>query len=273
MLYKVEARTPRGDLLTLPLDDISGGYIVADIQGLDPIKATVTTTKFANARGAAYQSSTLPERNIILSLEYDKFHEDTVEVLRNRLYPFFMSMQEVRLRFYMTSGLTVDIDGYSESMDSPLFVQDPKVDISIICPLPDFIATTPTVISGMSTSNTSARTVTYDGNAPVGMVFRVAVAATTTDITFYHTTPDGNLYSMEFSGSLIAGDVLTISTIEGDKYAILTRAGVESSVLYGISPQSKWLELTHGDNLIRAYATSSPGSPVTITYTGKYGGL
>lgn len=272
MLYKVEARTPRGDLLTLQLEDISNGYIVAEINGLDPIKASITTTKFANARGAAYQSSTLPERNITLTLEYDKFHVDSVEVLRNRLYPFFMSMQEVSLRFYMESGLTVDIDGYSESMESPLFVQDPKADISIICPEPDFIATTPIIETGLFTSDGSPRYVNYDGTAPVGLVFVVNVAHTVSDITFYQTAPNGDLYSMEFAGSLIAGDVLTISTIEGDKYATLTRAGVDSSVLYGISPQSKWLEMQHGTNALRVYATGD-GSPASITFTPRYGGL
>lgn len=272
MLYKVEARTPRGDLLTLLLDDISNGYIVAEINGLDPVKASIVTTKFGNSRGAAYQSSTLPERNITLTLEYDKFHEDSIEDLRNRLYPFFISGQEVSLRFYMDSGLTVDIDGYSESMESPLFVQDPKADISIICPEPDFVETTPTVQTGMFTSDGTPRYVDYPGTAPVGMVYVVDVANPMSDITFYQTTPNGALYSMEFAGSLLAGDKLTISTVEGNKYVTLKRAGVDSSALYGISPQSKWLQLEHGTNALRVYS-SGPGSPVSITYTGVYGGL
>lgn len=272
MLYKVEARTPRGDLLTLLLDDISTGYIVAEINGLDPVKASIVTTKFGNSRGAAYQSSTLPERNITLTLEYDKFHQDDVETLRNRLYPFFISGQEVSLRFYMESGLMVDIDGYSESMESPLFVQDPKAEISIICPEPDFIATTPTVITGMFTSDGSPRYIDYDGTAPTGMLFEVNVTSPITDLTFYQNAPNGDLYSMEFAGSLIVGDKLTISTVEGDKFVTLKRAGVDSSALYGISPQSKWLQLEHGTNALRVYSGIT-GSPVSITYTGVYGGL
>lgn len=273
MLYKVEVRTPRGDLLPLQLDDISDGYIVAEISGLDPVKATVVTTKFAQMRGAAYQGSTLPERNITMKIEYDKFSQYSVSELRNRLYPFFMSQQEVSLRFFMEEGLIVDIAGVVESMESPLFVQDPDASISIICTEPDFIETTPTVQTGMTTADTNPRLITYAGTAPVGMVFVVGIQHNVNEVTIYQTTPSGAIQTLDFAAPLLIGDTLTISTVEGDKYAKLTRAGVDTSVLYGVSPQSRWLQLEHGVNAVRVYA-SGASSPVTsITHIGRYGGL
>jgi hypothetical protein len=77
---------------------------------------------------------------------------------------------------------------------------------------------------------------------------------------------------MDFAGSLVSGDVLTISTVSGNKYVTLKRASVVSSLLYGISPTSKWLEFLPGDNYIRVYATGAT-IPYTITYTKRYGGL
>jgi hypothetical protein len=71
---------------------------------------------------------------------------------------------------------------------------------------------------------------------------------------------------------LVAGDVLSINTVTGSKGATLTRAGVESSVLYGISPQSSWLELMPGVNTIRVYATGA-AIPLSIEYINRYGGL
>lgn len=272
MLYKVEARTPRGDLLTLQLDDISNGYIVADIDGLGPVKATVITSKFAQDSGVAYQGSTIPERNITMTLEYDLFSDTSVWELRNGLYPFFMSEQKVSLRFYMESGLTVDIDGVSESMDSPLFVQEPKADISIVCPKPDFIDMTPVVKSGFSTSDTVATDVVYDGTSDTGMTIVVNVNHTLSELTIYQTTPSGDFKSLDFSAPLVAGDVLTINTMKGNKSATLTRSGVDSSIMYGVSQQSTWLQLEHGTNAIRVYATDG-GSPASITFLNKYGGL
>ena len=77
---------------------------------------------------------------------------------------------------------------------------------------------------------------------------------------------------MDFAGSLIADDVLVINTITGSKGATLTRAAVNSSVLYGVSAQSTWLELEPGENYIRVYATGA-AIPFTIEYTNRHGGL
>jgi hypothetical protein len=90
--------------------------------------------------------------------------------------------------------------------------------------------------------------------------------------TIYHDPPDGTLRQMDFAASLISGDVLTVSTISGNKYANLLRSGVTSSVLYGVSPQSAGPVLQPGDNYIRVYATGA-AIPWNIKYTNRYGGL
>jgi Phage tail protein len=129
-----------------------------------------------------------------------------------------------------------------------------------------------TTVTGFSTADTTATNVDYTGTVDTGMVFVVNAAHNISDVTIYQTTPGGDLYSMEFAGSLVPGDKLTISTVAGNKGAVLTRAGVDSSVLYGISPQSKWLQLEPGTNAIKVYATDA-GSAASITYTKRYGGL
>jgi hypothetical protein len=272
MLYKVEARTPQGDLLTLQFDDITDGFIVEEIGGLDPVNATLVSTSFAQQDGSHYQSARRENRNITLKIQMEPTGDDSVEDLRNRLYGYFMTKNEVNLRFFSTNGLTVDIDGRVESFVAPLFVQEPEANISIINFDPDFIALAPTVISGFSTADVAASNVDYEGSVDTGMVFVVHAAHVISDVTIYQTTPSGQLYSLEFSGDLISGDTLTISTVDGSKSATLTRAGVVTSVLYGISPQSKWLQLENGTNAIQIYATDA-GSSATITYTGRYGGL
>lgn len=272
MLYKVDVRTPRGDILTLQFDDISDGYIVGEITGLDPVKATIVATNNANQDGTEYQSSNRPDRNIVITIELDTAAEVSVDELRNRLYPFFMSKQAVTLTFYKDNGLTVTMDGRVESMDAPLFTDEPTATVSIICFDPDFIDPIGVVKSGFSTADTGTTDVVYAGTSDTGMIFELTVENPLTELTIYQTTPNGDVKSMDFAADLEAGDILTISTVRGDKYARMTRAGVTTSVLYGVSPQSSWLQLEHGTNAMRFYATDG-GSPATITYTNRYGGL
>lgn len=272
MLYKVEARTPQGNLLTLQLDDISEGIIVEDITGLDPVKATLVSSSFAQQDGSQYQSARRENRNITMKLSLDPNGDDSVFDLRNRLYQYFMPKAEVSMRFYMTEGLEVDIAGRVESLETELFTQDPEANISIINFDPDFYDPTPVVITGMHTSDTGPTTINYAGSVDTGMVFSIAIADNKSELTIYHTTPDGVLRTLDFSGPLVAGDVLKISTVTGDKEATLTHLGSDSSVLYGVSPQSAWMALESGENTIQVYAEGD-SSPVTITYTSRYGGL
>lgn len=273
MLTKVEVRTSQGDLLSLPLEDVSTGLIVEDIDGLDPVKATIVSTSFAQLDGVQYHSSRREARNIKfkLGLEPDYILSSVLD-LRKRLYKFFMPKSNTNLRFYMSDGLTVDISGRVESFETPLFAKEPTVDISVLCFDPDFYNPIPVVLSGLSTSALPETLVYYDGTIETGIKFVLRVNRALSAFTFYHRLPDNTLRSMDFSTPLSAGDVLTISTVSGAKGAILTRAGSDSSVLYGISPQSNWTELMPGDNHIRVYA-EGVGIPFDITYITKYGGL
>lgn len=272
MLYKVEVRTPTGDLLTLQLDDISDGFIVEEIAGLDPVKATLVSSSFAQQDGAQYQASRRETRNVTMKIQMDPQDDTTVEDLRNRLYGYFMPKSEVSLRFYSTNGLTVDIDGRVESFEAPLFTADPEANVSIINFDPDFRDPTPVVITGLTTADSAGTDIEYDGTVETGMEFSIAIADNKSEITIYQTTPSGDLYSLDFSVPLVVGDTLKISTVAGSKGATLTHLGTDSSVLYGVSPQSSWVQIQPGINTFRVYAEGD-SSPVTITYTSRYGGL
>ncbi len=273
MLTKVEVRTIQGALLSLTLEDVSTGLIVEDIQGLDPVKATIVSSTFAQQDGAQYHSSHRDMRNITLKLGLEPDYAITsVKDLRNHLYSFFMPKSEIYLRFYDDSGLTVNITGRVETCDAPLFSKEPQVDISILCFDPDFLDLEPIELTGSSTSTTTETLVTYDGTVDTGVEFVLSIDRTLTEFTFYHRPPDGTLRTMDIAGSFVAGDVVTISTVFGAKKATLTRTGTISSILYAVSPQSNYHELMHGDNYIRIYATGA-AIPYAITYTNRYGGL
>jgi hypothetical protein len=65
--------------------------------------------------------------------------DQTVASLRRVLYRYLMPEAWTKLRFFSDDMPTVDIEGYVESFDPNMFTQDPEIQVSIICPKPDFI--------------------------------------------------------------------------------------------------------------------------------------
>lgn len=275
MLDKVEVITDQGVLLTLPLQDTSEGYSVQDIEGLDPVKATIVSSAFAQMDGEQYQSSRREKRNIILTLGYEPdFVVGTVQELRKRLYGIFMPKSRVLLRFYQDDEPMVQIYGRVESLDSPKFVKEPTAVISLLCFDPDFIDPVPVVLTGNTTASTTETAYDYPGTVEAGILFKLLVNRNVNEFTIYHRPPDDSLRSLEFSSAtpLVAGDVLTISTVPGNKFVTLTRGGVNTSFLYGVSPQSNWISLFPGSNKLRIFAEGA-GIPYRIEYITKFGGL
>lgn len=273
MLTKVEVRNSAGAVLTLPFQDVSGGYSLKDIDGLDPVKATIVTSSFANRDGVEYESARRDIRNIVMKIGFEPdWSQMDVKDLRNDLYQWMMPKRYVELRFYEDSGLIVSIVGRVESNDTPRFTADPDATVSIVCFLPDFIGMTTETINGNSVSGSTESVVNYVGTSETGFVFNLMVNRTITGFSLYQRGDDGIQYEMDFAADLQAGDVVSISTQPGNKYATLTRGGVADSILYAISPSSPWLVLTPGQNKVRLQI-SGAAIPYTIVYTDKYGGL
>lgn len=282
LLNALDATNSRGSVLSLPLEDISTGFVVKEVEGLDPVKATMVSSSFANVDGEQYHSSRREVRNIIihLGLEPD-WAEADVKELRDELYNFFMPKSKVILGFHsfdrhlvnvLDAHLDVQIEGRIESCEAPLFTSDPAVDISVMCFDPDFYDPVGVIFDGMSTADATEEVLSYKGSVETGVVFTLRPDRAISEFTIYHTPPDQTLRSTDFSYPLLAGDVLQISSVIGSKYARMTRGGTESSVLYAISPQSNWIELQPGDNNLRVYAAGAP-VPYTMEYVTKYGGL
>lgn len=276
MLEKVEVITEQGVLLTLPLQDITSGYSVQDIDGLDPVKATLVSSAFGQLDGEQFQSARREKRNIVLTLGYEAdYVSDTVQDLRKKLYGFFMPKSRVLLRFFQTGEPVVQIYGRVESFDSKKFVKEPVAVISVVCFDPDFYNPTPVVLPGATTASSVETTHVYPGTVETGILFRLFInRSDLTEFTFNHRPPDDSLRSLEFIAAtpFMDGDMLSISTIPGNKFVTLTRAGVDTSVLFGVSPQSNWISFFPGNNKFFVSAGGA-GIPYQIEYTTKYGGL
>jgi hypothetical protein len=273
MLTALEVQNAQGVTMSFPLGDIEEGYSVQSIDGLDPVKATVVSSSFANLDGEQQQSVRREKRNIVLKLGLEPdFITTSARGLRNRLYGYFMPKSQVKLRFLDDEEPDVEIDGTVESLDSPQFAQDPEANISILCMNPDFVDPTNVHLTGNSVANSTETAVDYAGTIETGFLFRLFINRDISTFSVVNRTLDGQIRKMDFNGPLVAGDVLEISTLPGAKRVTLIRGNAVSSRLYGFAPYSNWLQLFPGRNFLRV-AIDGAVIPYSIDYTAKYGGL
>lgn len=273
MLTKIQLTNPAGAILDLPLQDVSNGYTLKDITGLDPVKATIVSTSYAGIDGTQFQSTRRDARNLVLKIGFSPdWANTTPKLLRDNLYKWLMTKMATTVTLYEDSGLVVDIAGHVESNAAPRFSSDPDVTASIICDLPDFIGMTNELISGSSVPDSTETTVNYVGTSETGFLFTVNVNRAISGFSLYMRGADGVQRQMDFAATLNAGDVVQISTVPGSKFATLISGGVSSSILYGVSPFSPWLTLQPGVNKVRLLIAGA-AIPYTIAYTDKYGGL
>lgn len=275
MLNEVVVRNSQGASLSLPLDSVESGLILKDIQGLDPVAASIVSTSFAQLDGEQYQFSRREKRNMLMTIGLEPYYSevaDTVRGLRNVLYQFFMPKTEVTLRFNMTDAASVEIKARIESFASPLFTSDPEVVISLLAFNPDFVDPVTVTLPGSTTTGSTPTNVTYDGTVETGLLFTLNVNRSMTGFTLYNLPTDNQERSLLFVAPLLNGDQVVISTVPGSKTATLIRGGVTSSILYGVSPLANWISLYPGLNRIRVVADGA-AVPYNIAYTRKYGGL
>lgn len=273
MLNGIEVVNNQGTVLPLSLTNPEDGYVIKDIEGLDPVSAEIVSGSFANADGEQFQSSRRGKRNIIVKLDLRyEYAGLTAGELRAGLYGYFMPKMEVLLRFFDDIIGTVEIKGTVESFTAPLFVKEPEATISILCFDSDFVGPEPTVVTGTTNGTYIETTIEYTGTVETGVILRLRPNRALSDVTLHHRTPDNVDSSLPFVGSLISGDQLVINTIPGQKGGTLIRQYAERSVLYGISPFAHWITIKPGENYIRVHAEGA-AIPFSLEFTNRYGGL
>lgn len=272
-IQKLDITNARGNVLSLEIEEDDGPYQVNSIEGLDPGKAALVSSSYAGADGGVFQSATRPPRNIVIKLDLDPdFDPTTYESARSELYKWFMPKATITQRYYLSTGLYLDIEGIVESNDSPIFDEDPDVTISVMCYDPDFIDGRMITVPGTSVDDTTSTEIDYPGSVEAGTVLTIHFNRSVSEFSVYNIDEGGNIQQLNFSGTLLDGDELVISSLDGNKGITLTRAGVSSSYLYGRTAQSSWIKLFEGLNQFRVFAEGDP-IPYDLEYRVRYGGL
>lgn len=280
MITKMYAFTSQPSVPELPLG-ASGASTdavqVRGIQGLEPVKAEISSTPFATSDGELYQGATVGKRNIVLTLGLNPdWIDQTMATLRQQLYLYFMPKSWVKLRFETDYLPTVDIEGYCESITPNIFSKDPEVQVSIICPKPDFIDTEPAVFTGTVDDGTSDTVINYIGTVPTGFELRVDPASGATEYTGPLTVTNDALIPQTFKIDPVTIDALKyfkLSTIKNAKRAqnIAAADGAITNLLAHVQT-AVWPEIQVGENLISVFA-NTPGQAWTLAYFNRFGGL
>lgn len=253
---------------------------IRNIEGLGPVKAEFQTAPFALSRGVFFQGSSTGQRNIVLTLGMNPLLSagQSMSALRQLVYRYFMPEIQATFTFHTIELEDVHIDGYVESVEPNIFSQDPEMQISIICPRPDFIGDEAHEVTHNATTGTFQAEIEYTGTVSNGFELEVS------NPDDYYTGPievaneNGN-----FHEDLIVNTVKINPHQNFRLVTVPTRRRVQRrnldedppnlySILGRLTKNSTWPILFPGTNLVLVKVDES-GPDWTMTYWNRYGGL
>jgi hypothetical protein len=269
--------SPQPSVPELPL----GGFMpnaeviqIRSIEGLGPVKSEIAKTPYATGRGDLFQGSSTGTRNIVLSLGLNPdWESQTMVSLRQLLYRYFMPETWATLRFFADELPVLGIRGIVESFEPNLFSEDPEMQISILCPKPDFIDVATTLLTG--TVDGTPIPINYIGTAPAGFQLRIQSAGSYSGgLSVINDTPDDNQRIDLNPVTVDSGLYFELNTVRSLRYVYNVVVGTEdaTNILAKMAKDSDWPELRPGTNSLTILA-SAGGLTWSLGYFNRFGGL
>ena len=291
MIKSIIVTNYRGDSIQLDLaDPEKSGFLVKEISGLGPCKATINTTEVSTNDGSIYNSARLDARNIVLDLA---FVGTDIETVRQLSYKYFPIKKELSLEI-ITDNRDCVTTGYVESNEPDIFSEEESASISIICPdayfysakdgenITESYSETPMFEFPFCNDSLTEKllvmgeiyqftevVVAYDGDAEVGATITLHAVGEVINPAIYNVETSEQMLidtsKMEtLTGSgFIAGDDIIICTVKGKKAVKLLRNGVYTNILNALDRNSDWFQLSKGENVL-SYTAESGGSNLQI---------
>lgn len=266
-MFTLKATNKYNETIELTNND---AYVITNIEGLDPPDATINMTKNATADGSEFNSASVGNRQIIITLAINSPAEDN----RINLYKYFKSKYPVTLH-YVNEHRNVEITGYCQSMPINLFGKKQTEQIVIICPEPFFKGTRQTTIE-LSAINplfefpfsieegnpipfseiTSGqeRILRNIGDVETGVVFTLHARGIVSTPTIYNVNT--NEY-MTLNVDIKKGDEITVNTNKNQKSITMYSDGEKKSIIGKLASGSTWLSLNPDSNVFKLYAKAN----------------
>lgn len=261
-------------------------FALIDFTGITPPKANIQIQAIAGFDGATFVNASVNPRNLVLTLQL----QGEVEANRQKLYDVFKIKQKGML-IYTSERIEAQIEAYVEALEIPPMSWPVKALISLLCPQPYFEAlqdiltdisfiestfTFPLQLTDLGVEMgivvpSEAVNLYNPGDISVGMKIRYSANGEVVNPKLINTQ---TLTFIELQTTMLAGDVLTITTDVGKKRIERLRGGEVTNLFNALALGSTFLQLEEGDNVL--YATSSSGSSslfTEITFRPKYSGV
>lgn len=283
MLTKIEIRAP-GTAPALTLDVVvpnaSTRYLVHNVEGLGPVKSSISTAPLGQLNGTDYTGSSVAERNIVIDFEYKPNYAmaQTVYDLRQELYSFAGPQKNVELTLYIDGVGTRTIEGYVESVESPMFSKEVTGQISVLCPSPWFVGQT---VVRTETPETNI-TINYPGDIPTGpeIIYKTPPVGVTALLRMENTHPTTGTQTLAVNTLFPADRVMTFDFRDRQKRALQW----DGRNLIPSLESFSWWKLHPGNNVVRFSGRHQPDGAAStgplpstptfqITYPVLYGGL
>jgi hypothetical protein len=242
---------------------------IRKIDGLDPVKASITTSKFGSKDGSFLTGKNLDDRNIVLTLGLNPDWVDwDYSKLRNLVNQYFMTKSIVRLVFDTDEYPEVEITGHVETCVQNPFTKDPEIQVSIICPDPLFVASGVTTILQNPNTETPLN-IDYPGTVAAG--FKL-------DILYVSGSNPTQVVIHDSAGAMTINDAPVISptsylevySVPGARY--IKKNGTGANIFNKMADGSIWPMLYPGEN--QFYIITNNGvQQWGMTYNALFGGI
>lgn len=265
-MFSLKAENARGELLELTQNP---AYVITSIEGLDPPDAVLNLYKQAGADGMVYNSATLDNRQLIITIAVNGPAEEN----RRALYRCFQTKKPVRI-YYSNDSIEVYADGHTQNMTVEFFGQKQIAQVTIICNDPYFHLITPSVthynpddiamfefpfsipavgIPFSEVNNYDMATVINPGNVDCGIIIKLYASGSVSNPKVHHSESDAFI---KLSTSMQSGDVITIDTRVGHKSIIRKRGSTITNLITNRTSGSSWIQVIPGENTFSISATS-----------------
>lgn len=285
-MFICKVENTRNNILTLTQNE--DNFQVLKITGLNPPKAQINTTKMATLDGKKFNSSTLNERNIVITV---KLNGD-IEKNRIRLYSFFRPKEWCKF-YYKNNSRNVFIEAYTENVECDLFTNNEVMQISLLCPEPYFkdiqeiIDDISKILSKFefpfsideegiefSTLDTSKITNVHNSSEmDIGVIIDIDIYSHIEKLLIKNTST-GETLTLNYQFQ--SNDKVTINTNKGHKSIKLVRNAETINIFSAIEKGSAFFRLNIGDNFFSYLADDGENdSFVHIVFRRNtlYGGI
>lgn len=277
---RIVIENARGEALDLSADP----RYIPILTGTGPPTATINRAKIATADGTRYNSATVNERNMLLTVY---FKQDVSRARRN-LYNWIASKGYIKIYHY-TEELSVWAEGYIEAVEFDEWSLMQCVQASIVCPQPFWMDLRETYTDGsnvdslfefpfaiaeagveLSSIDQTSSTVVYNrGQVETGVTFELVAKLRSLQPRIY------NLSTGQYIGfyvDMFPGERLIVTTTTGHKSVTHISDGVHTNAISTLMEGSSWLQMAVGANEY-SYTVDEGQMDLKIYHTNMYQGV